>query len=232
MKRIFTVIFLLITSLGIAQSRKYLPPNESIKDSSLKMFLVQFKSAVQKKDTAFIYAMLSSNIKNDFGGSGGIKEFKKIWKLEKSNSSFWYYMNRVLSMPGCYTNSFSSDTSDYSIPYVFCVQPEKYGDVFSMALITGKDVALRQTPSFNSKTVTKLNYDVASYVSASKLEGVVTNGKNEINDPEWYLITVQNGKKKIKGWVNYKYIYSPVGYRLIVGKENNRWLIQAFIAGD
>ncbi len=231
MKQIVTVIFLLTTSLGIAQSRKYLPPNESIKDSSLKMFLVQFKSAVQKKDTAFIYAMLSSNIKNDFGGSGGIKEFKKIWKLEKSNSSFWYYMNRALSMPGCYTNSFSGDTSDYSIPYVFCVQPEKNEDVFSMALITGKDVALKQSPNLASKTLLMLNYNIGSFVSNTS--GTLrTKGKTKVGRPTWYQIQIPNGKKKIKGWVYYKYIYSPIDYRLILGKEAGQWLIQAFVAGD
>ncbi len=231
MRHLFSISFLLITTFTIAQERKFPPPSESIQDSSLKMFLVQFKSAVQKKDTAFIYAMLSSNIKNDFGGSGGIKEFKKIWKLEKSNSSFWYYMNRVLSMSGCYTNSFSGDTSDYSIPYVFCVQPEKNEDVFSMALITGKDVALKQSPSLASKTLLMLNYNIVSFVSNTS-GALRTKGKNEVGRPTWYQIQMPNGKKKIKGWVYYKYIYSPIDYRLILGKEAGKWLIQAFVAGD
>lgn len=53
-----------------------------------------------------------------------------------------------------------------------------------------------------------------------------------MGDQEWYQIELLNGKKKIKGWVYYKYIYSPVGYRVILAKENGKWLIQTFVAGD
>lgn len=233
MKHLFTLIFLLITSLGITQSRNYIPPSETIKDSSLHNFLIQLQKNVQQKNTVAMYTMLSPDIKNDFGDSYiGIKGFKEKWQFNKSNSKFWYYMDRILAMPGCYTSSFSNDETNYSFPYVFCFQPEKNEDVFEMALITTKDVALKQNPSITSKTLLKLNYNIVSYVSKKGSGAIITKGKNKVNDPEWYLITVQNGKKKIKGWVNYKYIYSPVGYRLILGKENNKWLIQAFIAGD
>lgn len=234
MRQILSIVFLLSINISIAQTRQFFPSNETIKDESLSVFIKKLKTAVQKKDTTFIYASLSPNIRNTFGGdeNGSIKEFKDFWKLEKSNTEFWYKIDRVLSMPGCYTSSFSNDKSDYSFPYVFCFQPKGNEDVFEMALITGKDVALRQNPSFNSKTLLNLEYNVVSFVFMPKSDGIITKGKNEVNDPEWYLITVQNGKKKLKGWVYYKYIYSPVSYRLILGKENDKWLIQAFVAGD
>lgn len=230
MKQIFSIFFLLISNIAFTQSRTFLPPTEAIKDSALSAFIKNLKIAVQKKDTTFIYAALSPNIRNSFGDdeSDNIKEFKQLWKLEKSNTEFWYHINTVLSMPGC----FSDKSKEYNFPYIFCFQPKKNEDVFELALITEKDVALKQNPSFNSKTLLKLNYNVVSYVFIPKSDGVITKGKNELNYPEWYLITVQNGKKKMKGWVYYKYIYSPVSYRLILGKENNKWLIQAFVAGD
>ncbi|HPH98792.1 MAG TPA: hypothetical protein PK772_00535 [Chitinophagaceae bacterium] len=228
MKQIFPILLLLITTFTIAQDRKFPPPNEAIKDELLKTFLIQLKEAVQKKDTAFIYTSLSQNIKNSFGGNDGIKEFKEIWKLKKPNSTFWYYMNRALSMPGCIQNN---NTEAFSLPYIFCIPLKDNEDAFQTAVITEKNVALKQKPNKTSKTIYTLSYNVVSFVS-NPSGAISTKGKNEVGDQEWYQIELLNGKKKIKGWVYYKYIYSPIGYRVILAKENGKWLIQTFVAGD
>jgi len=227
MKQIFSILLLLITTFTIAQDRKFPPPNESIKDHSLKTFLTNLKRAVQEKDTAFIYAALSTNIKNNFGNNGGINEFKKKWGLEKSNTTFWYYIGRVLSMPGCRSNN---NTNEYTTPYVFCMPLKKNDDPFYIVVVTEKNIPLKENPRTSSKTLLTLNYNIISLLPTLSMSN--EKEKNEIGEPKWSFVSVKYRKKEFKGWVYYKYIYSPVSYRLILGKENGKWQIQAFVTGD
>ncbi len=45
----------------------------------------------------------------------------------------------------------------------------------------------------------------------------------------WLKVEILGGKK---GFVNAKYVRSPIDYRAIFDKNNGKWKMTAFVAGD
>lgn len=220
MRTSLMLFFLLATMHWLtAQPSKFLPPNDLGKDKSLVTFVSQLKTAVKKKDKAALLSLLDKDIKNNFGGNGGIEEFKQQWHWPKDTLTVWHHLQRVLDIGGGFMNQGAE--SNYAFPYVFNLDIGE-GDIFSAGVITGKNVNLREKPDLKAKVLTQLSYDVVKFSGE-------TRGKNAVADPEWHQIETANHKK---GWVFWKYVYSPVGYRLILYKDKGKWKVSAFVAGD
>lgn len=225
MKKIM-LIFLVIygfAQLGYAQPSKFPPPNDLGKDKSLVAFVNQLKAAVQKKDKAFLLSVLDEDIMNGFGGDGGIAEFKEYWHWPKDTISVWHHLQHILDIGGGFTAQ-EAGTGEYSFvfPYIYNLDTGD-DDVFTAGVITGKNVNFRDKPDLSAKVITQLTYDVVQFSDE-------TRGKNAVGDPEWYLVETSSHKK---GWVFWKYIYSPIGYRLFLYKnKQGKWKISAFLAGD
>jgi hypothetical protein len=97
-------------------------------------------------------------------------------------------------------------------------------------VITGKNVNLREKPDTKAAVKTQLTYDVIWYLYGDEY-GETQSGANELGEPEWYLIETYD--RKNRGWVNWRFVYSPVGYRLFLYKNDKGiWKISAFLAGD
>ena len=73
-------------------------------------------------------------------------------------------------------------------------------------------------PDLNSKSVGHLTYDIVSY------------DYEKSKDDKWYFI--QTIDKKISGYINSDFAYSPVGYRMFLTKEKGAWMISCIVAGD
>lgn len=242
MKKRFTIIFSFITTAVISQERIFAPPNEFIKDTSLTIFIKNLKTAVQKKDSTFIYNSLSTNVKNGFGIDSGMAVFRRRWQLKYTNSGFWNYVSRIIEMPGCFLST--DMTTSYIIPYVSCLPMTNRNDSLYASVIVVKNAPLKKASIFyhpDSKTIAILSYDVVRDfnvndhdITHEAIEPIYNENKDDyIHDyhyrpQQWHLITVKSNKNVLKGWVNNKYIYRPFDYRLILRKENNCWLIDAF----
>ena len=223
MKTQLMLFFLLATSSWLcAQPAKFPPPNDLAKDKSLVTFVNQLKTAVQKKDKAFILSILDKNIRNGFGGNDGIEEFKKQWNWSKDTLTVWHRLQQVLNIGGGFMEGDPGGSRMYAFPYVFNLDPGD-ADIFSVGVITGKNVNFRDKPNLAGKVITQLTYDVVEFSGE-------TRGKNPVGDPEWYQIETADHKK---GWVFWQYVYSPVNYRLLLSKNSQgKWKITAFLAGD
>lgn len=220
-----SLIALLLFSMAhilSAQPSKFPPPNDMGKDKALVAFVSQLKAAVKKKDKAFLLSALDKNVKNGFGGGGGIEQFKEYWGWPQDTVKVWHHLQHVLNIGGGFIQTEPGAVPIYAFPYVFNLDPGE-GDIFSLGVITGKNVNFREKPDLKAKVITQLTYDVVTFLSE-------TRGENEVGDPEWRQIETANKKK---GWVFWKYVYSPVNYRLLLNKNSQgKWKITAFLAGD
>lgn len=211
-----------IVPLLSAQPGKFPPPNDMAKDKSLVAFVNQLKTAVKKKDKAFLLSVLDKDIRNGFGGNDGIEEFKKQWNWSKDTLTVWHRLQQVLNIGGGFMEGEPGIPRMYAFPYVFNLDPGD-ADIFSVGVITGKNVNFREKPDLKGKVITQLTYDVVEFSGE-------TRGKNAVGDPEWYQVETANHKK---GWVFWQYVYSPVNYRLLLTKNSQgKWKITAFLAGD
>jgi hypothetical protein len=216
---IFISLFFIINSMF--GQEKLLPPKMEIKDPVLKEFITNLKNAVKNKDKEYILSILSSDILVSFGGNGGIEEFKSHWKWSSDDSSFWKIMDKILRLGG----EKYKGGGFYSIPYVFSNWPrddEKYESFEHMA-ITGTNVNVRINPDLKtSEVVGQFSYDIVKVDYEKSIRA--------FDETIWYYTESLDGK--LKGYVFWDYIWSPVGYRASFEIIDNDWKMTVLVQGD
>lgn len=222
MKILIVLSFVICGFFSISAQERYVKPvDESKKDASFLAFRTNLIKAVEKRDSKFIIEMLDPNIKLSFGGSEGIRDFKKIWKPESANSKFWSEFSAVIKNGGLFIND--GNAKIFTAPYSFNAFPDDL-DVFEYSVIFGNNVNLRSQPNLQSSVITQLSYNI---VKVDFENSVKQKGKE--NDYEWLKIETLGGKK---GFVKAEYVRSPIDYRAGFEKKKDKWKMTFFIAGD
>jgi Bacterial SH3 domain len=202
-----------------AQERFVKPVDEAARDASFPAFRAKLLDAAKRRDAKYVLSIVDRNIKNSFGGDDGISEFKKMWKLESKNSKFWDEFVLVLSNGGTFYKEGRIKT--FQAPYTFTGFPEDL-DAFTYHAIFGDNVNLRSKPEPTAPVVASLSRNVVKVDFENSL-------KDKTDEYSWLKITTLGGKT---GYVQAKYVRSPIDYRAIFEKRNGRWLLVTFIAGD
>ncbi len=188
--------------------------------SDLAIFLAELDTALQHKDSDFIYGMLASDIMNGFGGNGGIAEFKEYWNNLNTNSAFWAIMPQILKFGGNY----EEDNTVYTVPYVFSNWPghETY-NVFEHLAVTGTKVNVRDKPNTETSTVLgQLSYCIV------KFDYDRTEELGELSSWSYVMSTNSN----LEGYMHNDYLWSPINYRASFHKINGQWKLTYLVAGD
>jgi len=190
-----------------------------IDESSFRTDFLHFKdnmlTAVINRDTTFIFSVLDSNILNSFGGTGGINEFKTMWKIEDDNSQFWSLFKESFELGG----TFSDDTLTFAFPYLSTTFPSKYDSFFYGALIK-ENTNIYLSPNKNSK------FHSASYTIFRILQW--TDLKCSRHED---FIPILVSKNRY-GFVHKSDFRSPVDYRGRFIYKYNSWKLKSFVAGD
>jgi len=218
-KQIIYISFFFIINSSFGQE-KLLPPKIKINDPVLKKFITNLKDAVKNKDKEYIISILSSNILVSHGGNGGNEEFKSQWNWSSDDSPFWFTMNKLLQLGSGKHNG----DRFYSIPYVSSDWPghEKY-DVFEHMAITGNNVNVRINPNLKtSEVIGQFSYDIVKVDYNKSIPS--------FDQAIWYYTESLDGK--LKGYVFWKNVWSPVGYRATFEFINNEWKMTILIQGD
>lgn len=210
---------------NIEQGIKLFPPDSEIADESLTLFIDSLKSAIQHRDTNFIYTHIDSNIHLSFGGSFGIEDFKDSWNISDSNSLFWSQMQRIMDLGGTLENTI------YISPYVFSTWPSV--DAYYHAAIIDSNINLLESAQTDAEIISKLSYDIVKIDDLRSLPEYGTpieERENPFGGKDWYYVeTLDN---IYSGFVYWEHLRSPIDYRIFVGKVDNIWKIKTLIAGD
>jgi hypothetical protein len=212
-----SLFFMINSSFG---QEKLLPSKIKIDDPVLKKFITNLKDAVKNKNKEYIISILSSTILVSHGGDGGNEEFKSHWNWSSDDSPFWSTMNKLLQLGSGKHN----DDGFYSIPYVSSDWPghEKY-DVFEHMAITGNNVNVLNNPDLKtSKVIGQYSYDIVKVDYNKSIPA--------FDKAIWYYTKSLDGK--LKGYVFWKNIWSPIGYRATFEFINNEWKMTILIQGD
>jgi len=215
------VILLAFINSSAQKERQVLPVDEGKTDASFKAFREKLIVAVRKHDVKYVLGILDPDIKNSFGGDGGIKEFKETWKINSPKSELWDELLIVLTNGGSFFKE--EGNNPYCAPYSFNNFPDNL-DAFEYQMIFGSNVNLRAQPNLKAKTVALLSYNVVK----TDYENSVAD-KNKEGAYLWLKVETLGGKK---GFVNAIYVRSPIDYRACFEKKNGRWKMTTFIAGD
>jgi len=217
--RIILVLLVLISAFAInvsAQVAKLYPVDEASKEPTFFTFRARLVQAVQRRDANHLLSILSPKIQNSFGGDGGIEEFKTTWKPERPQSEVWTELAIVLSLGG----AFDKD-GIFEAPYISAKWPEDK-DGFELGAIIGENVRVRAAPQIASSIMRQLSFDI---VEVSDWGGNKARGEKR----DWIKVKLSDGQS---GYVAEEFIRSPIAYRAAFAKEEGRWVMTYFIAGD
>lgn len=221
--KIFLLSFLLlIISLNVAAQERYVSPvDEGKTDASFNAFREKLISAVKNRDTKYLLSVLDRNIKSSFGGDNTIEDFKRMWKIDSPKSKVWGELLAVLTNGGKFTRE--GNDILFSAPYSFTHFPDDL-DAFEYRIIFGNNINLRAQPDLKAKTVARLSYHIVKvdYENSVKIN-------NDENEYSWLKVETLGGKK---GFVKTELVRSPIDYRAIFEKQNGKWKMITFIAGD
>ena len=218
---------------GGTQNPTFAPRDESYQDASLNTFVKQLLEAIDKRDQSFLYSVINIDVAGERGVAGGVEDFKQEWNADKDSSMMWPLMQRAIELGGVFLHDTNDLTGRYQFvfPYVYDLPLDIEDDYYSIGVITGKNVNLREGPGTTAPIKSKLTYDVIWYLETNDQNGQTTSGTNPFGEPEWYQIATYDRQQQ--GWVNWKYVYSPMSYRLFLFKNvQGVWNISAFLAGD
>jgi hypothetical protein len=217
MKTRFALVLIFVPCIASGQI-KFPPKDDSKKSPELQLFIAQLKEIIQNKDSKRLLERVHPQIKFDFDDGVGVKQFKEKWKPEDKASTLWPVIERIVELGGVFTKSRTDPFYAFVFPYVNEVELEDPDQYVNSLVVTGKNVTVREKPDLSSKAVGQLTYDVVTF----------DYKKSEYD--KWYF--VQTSDKKISGYVNSDFVYSPVDYRMFLTNENGRWQISCLVAGD
>ena len=213
---------LLLASVAFGQERFVRPVDEAKLDASFLAFRTKLIAAAERRDAAFVLSILDPKIELSFGGHSGIKDFKEMWKIDRSDSKFWSEFLPVIKNGGSFLRQAGKRTGMFLAPYTFESFPEDL-DAFEHQVIFGSDVNLRERPSPDSTVVAKLAYNVV------KIDDSATVMKVGTENADWYRVETLGG---LKGFVKAEFVRSPIDYRAGFEKKRGLWKMVVFIAGD
>ena len=217
--RIILVLLMLlsVTVTNVSgQVQKLYPVDEAAKDPTFFTFRARLMQAVQRRDAAYLLSIVSPKIEVSFGGDSGIEEFKTTWKPERAQSEVWLELATVLSLGG----AFDKD-GIFEAPYTSAKWPEDK-DGFEFGAIIGEKVRVRAAPQVSSSIMRELSFDLVSVP-----DWQTNKARGEKRD--WIKVKLADGQS---GYVAEEFIRSPIGYRAGFQKQDGRWLMIFFIAGD
>ncbi len=202
-----------------AEQVRYVKPFVVAKiDASFLAFRTKLVEAAKKRDAKYVLSVVSRDIKNGFGGNDGIEEFKKQWKIDRADSEFWDEFLPVITNGG----KFFEKTGELFIaPYAFHRFPEDL-DASSHGVIFGSNVNLRSKADTNSPVVASLSYNIVEILEP------ITDRKNT-EKITWYEVKTLGGKR---GFVKAEFVRTQFDYRAGFEKENGKWKMTFFLAGD
>lgn len=222
------VLYLLLTvamavASIVAQERYVKPVDEASKDASFLAFRTKLIAAAERKDLKYVMSIMDPKIKLSFGGHEGVKDFRKLWKKD---ADFWAEFLPVIKNGGKMTGAGTKDVS-FSAPFVFTETPEDL-DHFSVFVVFGNNVNLREQPNTNAPVVAQLSYNVVNIDQEASTKRKTGPGEHDWKY-DWQKITTLGGQT---GWMKAEYVRSPIDYRAGFEKIRGRWMMTYFIAGD
>lgn len=196
---------------GAAAQSRLLPVDQAASVPDFFSFRAQLQAAVARRDVDHVLGVLSKDVKLSFGGDAGIEDFKRIWQPSAPDSRLWEVLASTLALGG----SFAADGA-FTAPYVFTRWPQDR-DAFSHMAAVGSGIRVRSAPAASAAPVAALDFTIVELAEPPQA------------DPRWVQIKLGADRT---GFVDARFLRSPIDYRITFSKIEGRWQVVLFLAGD
>lgn len=208
------MIILLPALLLAAALPPRLPPRNSCASvPGFAAFRTQLRTAIARRDAAFVLSVASDDISFSFGDDPGKAGFAGAWDLaHPDRSPLWPVLAETLRL-GC---ARSEDGTLWS-PSMALADGDDEDAGISRAVAIGPGAVLRAAPSDRARIVSRLDFDV------------LTLAADDQGESAWARVAIADGRR---GWVRRASIRGFGDYRAVFERRGGRWRMIAFVAGD
>jgi len=195
-----------------APPRRLLPVDEAVSRPDFFTFRAQLLASLARHDLAALMAVVHPKIKNGFGGDDGEANFESKWRPGDADSEVWEELAAVLALGGTFQ---SADT--FVAPYVFSRWPQRI-DSFEHVAVVGDRVRIRSAARADAEVAGVSSFEILPLARESR------------DAPEGWT-PVRLSATKV-GYVASRFVRSPIGYRAFFSRQEGRWQMLMFLAGD
>ena len=181
--------------------------DEASKDPSSAAYRDELLAAIRARGAKKVVSLADPGIRLSFGGTGGRAAFEEALKEE-----IWGELESIIAMGGTFREGGS-----FWAPYVYSAWPDAH-DAFEHLAVIADDVPLRESGDANAPAIATLSRDI-----------VKRAGEPGADPGPWTKVTTADGKT---GFVESKFVRSPVDYRAGFNKTADGWRMTALVAGD
>ena len=214
---------------------RLIPPKQ-VFDAEFEAFYKEFVAAVRAKDMDFIDSILDEGIMSSFGGEPTKEYFYEFWehrdqRKDVYRKSLWDELEAIITLGGRYYQAgvFREVTGKcFVAPYLFMdFIYEDFADddvrPFDYDVIIEKGVRVYENANTNSKVIDTLDYNIVIYhYNANETLW-------ELSPDDFVSITTLSGAA---GYIQWKYLRSPIDFRLCIEQKDGEWKLLWLIAGD
>lgn len=219
-------ILLLLLSLLVlavpsahAEPLTYPPFDDAGQQPTFKAYRDKLLAAIAKRDAAAVVAMASPDVELSFGGDNG-RETLRQWLTAPDSEAYWVSLERVLKEGGTFQDKL------FIAPWTFHYVAPETMDIYSVAIVAGKNVRLRAEPSTSGSVVRALSYEVVEMPPYDQSrEDRVTNSTGR----EWLRVRTTKGEE---GWMASEFLRFLIDYRAGFQHTPQGWQMIFFVAGD
>jgi len=223
LKSIALVVALFIALAGpvLAEAARLEPVDQASQDPSFAAFRTKLLEAAKRRDADYVLSIVDPKITNGFGGQDGIANFRKQWKPDSPGSPLYDTLVRLLSLGGTWSDV--DGRKEFCAPYVFSAFPQDR-DAFTNVVVIMDGASLLARPNSSAPAVARLSYDILEIDPMKSIPVKGSPGRYS-----WYRAKRADGKA---GFVQARYVRSPIDYRAYFAKEGGQWKMRVLVAGD
>lgn len=208
--------------------------------SDFNQFRDELRSAIENRDAVFVESLIPDQ---GVGIGFGRPVTANNLDLENPNAQFWLILEKAI-VHGCdeapreqhpETDPNSQGWVCHNITNAFYEQypkPESEQGISyetSRVIVVGKGVNVRTQPNINSESIAKLTDEIV-WFNRQTWEQTPEEERSSLDALDgWTPVILPDGQR---GYVNNRYAYSPLSYRVIFGQINEKWQILQVPGGD
>lgn len=210
--------------------------------SAFDQFRSQFRQAVRDRNVAFVRGLIPAN---GVAIGFGVPQSADQLGLENPNSRFWGVLEKAIGQGCAAANRSDYANADANSPVWICPNvteafyrqypnPSTAPGIeyeISRAIVVGDRVNVRAQPSTNSAVVGVLSNEIVQFDQQAWENFPPDQREARLLQPieSWTPVILPSGQR---GFVFNRYVYRPLGERLVLGQMSGTWKILYIPAGD
>ena len=215
-------------------TKHQLIPPKQVFDAEFEAFYKEFTAAVRRKDMQFIDSILDEGIMSSFGGELTKEYFYEFWEHRDQRKvvykkDLWDELEAIIALGGVYYQAGEFRQSNrgkcFAAPYLFTEFDSTLFDGYSHGYeaVIDKGVRVYAEKSINSKEIDTVDYNILEYHYDSSEQ------LWELGPDDFISVTTLSGAA---GYIQWKYLRSPIDFRLCIEQKDGEWELLWLIAGD